>query len=41
MTVMCLVNYLYQFPENRVLRRIVGPKKDEVTANGENYIMRS
>jgi hypothetical protein len=27
--------------ENRVLRRIFGPKKDEVTGNGENYIMRS
>jgi len=27
--------------ENRVLRRIFGPKRDEVTGNGENYIMRS
>jgi hypothetical protein len=27
--------------ENRVLRRILGPKRDEVTGNGENYIMRS
>jgi hypothetical protein len=27
--------------ENRVLRRICGPKKDEVRGNGENYIMRS
>ena len=27
--------------ENRVLRRVLGPKRDEVTANGENYIMRS
>jgi hypothetical protein len=27
--------------ENRVLRRISGPKRDEVTGNGENYIMRS
>jgi hypothetical protein len=27
--------------ENRVLRRIFGPKGDEVTGNGENYIMRS
>ena len=27
--------------ENRVLRRILRPKKDEVTGNGENYIMRS
>jgi hypothetical protein len=27
--------------ENRVLRRIFGPKKDEVTGDGENYIMRS
>ena len=27
--------------ENRVLRRVCGPKRDEVTGNGENYIMRS
>ena len=27
--------------ENRVLMRIFGPKRDEVTGNGENYIMRS
>jgi hypothetical protein len=27
--------------ENRVLRRIFGPKKDEVTEVGENCIMRS
>jgi hypothetical protein len=27
--------------ENRVLRRIFGPKRDEVTENGENYITRS
>jgi hypothetical protein len=27
--------------ENRVLRRIFGPKRDKVTGNGENYIMRS
>ena len=27
--------------ENRVLRRVFGPKRDEVTENGENYIMRS
>jgi hypothetical protein len=27
--------------ENRVLRRIFGPKRDEVTEDGENYIMRS
>ena len=27
--------------EKRVLRRIFGPKRDEVTRNGENYIMRS
>ena len=27
--------------ENRVLRRIFGPKRDEVTESGENYIMRS
>ena len=27
--------------ENRVLRRVFGSKRDEVTGNGENYIMRS
>jgi len=27
--------------ENRVLRRIFGPKRDEVTGEWENYIMRS
>jgi hypothetical protein len=27
--------------ENRVLKRISGPKRDEVTGNGENYIMRN
>jgi hypothetical protein len=27
--------------ENRVLRRIFGPKRDEVTRIGENYVMRS
>jgi hypothetical protein len=27
--------------EDRVLRRVFGPKRDEVTGNGENYIMRS
>jgi hypothetical protein len=27
--------------ENRALRRVFGPKRDEVTRNGENYIMRS
>jgi hypothetical protein len=27
--------------ENRVLRRVCGPKRDEVTGNGESYIMRS
>jgi hypothetical protein len=27
--------------ENRLLRRVFGPKRDEVTVNGENYIMRS
>jgi hypothetical protein len=26
--------------ENRVLRRVFRPKRDEVTGNGENYIMR-
>jgi hypothetical protein len=29
------------FFENRVLRRIFGPKRDEVKGSGENYIMRS
>jgi hypothetical protein len=27
--------------ENRVLRRIFGPKRNEVHWSGENYIMRS
>jgi hypothetical protein len=27
--------------ENRVLRRIFGPKNDEVKGSGENFIMRS
>ena len=27
--------------ENRVLRRVFGPKRDEVTGNEENYIMKS
>ena len=27
--------------ENRVLRRIFGPGRDEVQGSGENYIMRS
>jgi len=27
--------------ENRVLRRVFGPKRDEATGNGENYIMRN
>ena len=27
--------------ENRVWRRVFGPKRDEVTGNGENYIMKS
>jgi hypothetical protein len=27
--------------ENRVLRRVFGPKGDEVTGNGENYIMKN
>jgi hypothetical protein len=26
--------------ENRVLRRILGPKTDEVTAGGEDYVTR-
>jgi hypothetical protein len=27
--------------ENRMLRRILGPKREEVTGNGDNYIMKS
>jgi len=27
--------------ENRVKKRIFGPKRNEVTVSGENYIMRS
>jgi hypothetical protein len=27
--------------ENRVLKSIFGPKRDEVRGNGENYIMKS
>jgi hypothetical protein len=27
--------------ENKVLRRIFGPKRDEVTGGGEDYITRS
>ena len=27
--------------ENRVLRRVFGPNRDEVTGNGENYIMKN
>jgi len=27
--------------ENNVLRRIFGPKRDEVTGSGENYVIRS
>jgi hypothetical protein len=27
--------------ENRVMSRIFGPKRDEITGSGENYIMRS
>jgi hypothetical protein len=27
--------------ENRVLRRIFGPKGDDMTGSGENYVMRS
>jgi len=27
--------------ENRVWRRVFGTKRDEVTGNGENYVMRS
>ena len=27
--------------ENRMLRRIFGPKRDEVTGSGEDYITRS
>jgi hypothetical protein len=32
---------MLKFLENRVLRRIFGPKRDEVTGIEENYIMRS
>jgi hypothetical protein len=27
--------------ENRVLRRIFEPERDDVTGNGENYVIRS
>jgi hypothetical protein len=27
--------------ESRVLRRILGARRDEVTGNGENYVLRS
>jgi len=27
--------------ENRLLRRVFRPKRDDVTGNGENYIMKS
>ena len=27
--------------ENRVMSRVFGPKRDEVTGDGENYIRRS
>jgi hypothetical protein len=27
--------------ENRVLRKVFGPKRDEVTGGGENCVMRS
>jgi hypothetical protein len=27
--------------ENRVLRKILGPKRDEVTGSGEDYVLRS
>jgi hypothetical protein len=27
--------------ENRVLRRILGPKRNKVKGSGENYIMRN
>ena len=33
--------FLYWLFENRVLRRVFGPKRDEVTGNRENYVMRS
>jgi hypothetical protein len=26
--------------ENRALRRIIGPKREEVTRGGENYVIR-
>jgi hypothetical protein len=30
-----------QMLDNRVMRKVFGPKRDEVTGNGENYIRRS
>jgi len=27
--------------ENRLFRRVFGPNRDEVTGNGENYIMKN
>jgi hypothetical protein len=30
-----------RFFENRVLRRIFGPKREELTGSGEDYITRS
>jgi hypothetical protein len=36
-----LLPVLLQIFENRVLRKIFGPKRDEVTGSREKYIMRS
>ena len=39
---LCVRDYYEEYGtlfENRVLRKIFGPKTDEVTGNGENYIM--
>jgi hypothetical protein len=36
----CRKEQRLRVPENRVLTRMCGPKKQEVTADGKNYIMR-
>jgi hypothetical protein len=36
-----VVNGKLKVFENRVIRRIFWPRRDEVTGRGENYIMRS
>jgi len=38
---MCVLIFSITFFSDRVLRRVFGPKRDKVTGNGENYIMRS